>query len=178
MANGSQQLKSCLSHRFLSEPLENSAGFTSTYIPSLPASPHLHAGPPAPFVTSFQPVLTCSLGIISYPDNVMEPHPCFQASCGFQSQPEQNPSPGELDLVKLLDFSYPEPLFSLSWISMHADFPHVSWKSRARFYLRAFALAAPVPGCPYLQISKVSSFLLFRFQFRCQLFLLVSSEPL
>lgn len=81
-----------MSHRFLSEPfLENSAGFTSTCIPSLPSSPHLHAGPPPPFVASFQPIPTCSLGIVSY-DNVMEPCPCFQASCAFLSQPEQNPS--------------------------------------------------------------------------------------
>lgn len=71
---------------------------------------------------------------------------CFPVPTGTK------PKPGELDLVKLLGFTYPEPLFSLSRISMHADFPRVSCKSQASFYLRAFALAAPVPGCPYRQV--------------------------
>lgn len=44
--------------------------------------------------------------------------------------------------------------FYLSWptfppqstISMLTGFPHVSWKHQASFYLRAVALAVPVPG--------------------------------
>lgn len=34
------------------------------------------AGPPTPFLTSFQPVRTCSPSIISYEEIVMKPRPC------------------------------------------------------------------------------------------------------
>lgn len=44
------------------------------------------AGPPTPFLVSFQPVPTCSPSIISYKENVMKPRPCLQPSSGFLFQ--------------------------------------------------------------------------------------------
>lgn len=167
-----------MSHRFLSEPfLENSAGFTSTCIPSLPASPHLHAGPPPPFVASFQPIPTCSLGIVSY-DNVMEPRPCFQASCAFLSQPEQNPS--------LVSWTW-----SNSWTLLTQSHYFLCHGFPCTLTFLVF-LGNPKPistsgplhllplylGARIARFSKAGSFLLFRFQFKCQLFLSVASEPL
>lgn len=108
----------------------------------------------------------------------MEPRPCFQASCAFLSQPGQNPS-----LVSWT-WSNSWALLTQSHYFLCQRFPRTLTflvglgnpkpvSTSEPLHLLPLYLGARIAG-----FSKAGSFLLFRLQFKCQLFLSVSSEPL